>query len=44
MPTAAATGEACGAVAALAGKQNKKLRDVDYANIRKAVEHNIENE
>lgn len=44
MPTAAATGEACGAVAALASKKDKKLREVDYANIRKAVEHNIENE
>jgi len=43
-PTASATGEACGAIAALAVKTNQHLDQVPYEQIKKIMEHNIENE
>lgn len=43
MPTSAATGEACGATAALAIKTMQKLRNTDYNQIRQALIYNIEN-
>jgi len=43
MPTSAATGEACGATAALAVKSGIKIRETDYVQIRQALIHNIEN-
>ncbi len=41
-PTASATGEACGAVAALSVKMNLPLDKVPYAKIREALLHNVE--
>jgi hypothetical protein len=43
MPTSAATGEACGALAALAVKNQLALRNVPYQQLRDALIHNIEN-
>ncbi len=43
MPTSAATGEACGATAALAVKNKLTIREVEYGQIRLALIHNIEN-
>lgn len=43
MPTSAATGEACGATAALAVKTRQTIRQVKYGQIRQALIHNIEN-
>ncbi|MEE4176694.1 MAG: FAD-dependent oxidoreductase [Bacteroides sp.] len=43
MPTSAATGEACGAVAALSIKKCSSIREVQYQEIRKSLIHNIEN-
>ncbi len=43
MPTSAATGEACGALAALAVKNQLALRNVPYQQLRDAIIHNIEN-
>ena len=43
MPTSAATGEACGATAALAVKTGQTIRQVEYGQIRQALIHNIEN-
>lgn len=41
-PTASATGEACGAIAALAVKANQNLDIVPYEQINKILAHNIE--
>ncbi len=41
-PTASATGEACGAIAATAVTMNKKLDDVPYERIRATLRHNVE--
>ena len=43
MPTSAATGEACGATAALAVKNELTIREIVYGQIRQALIHNIEN-
>lgn len=43
MPTSAATGEACGATAAMAVRTGKAIRQVEYGQIRQALIHNIEN-
>lgn len=43
MPTSSATGEACGAVAALAVKNGSSLREVKYQQVRQSLIHNIEN-
>lgn len=40
-PTSAATGEACGAVAALSVNNNCPLRDVEYSNVKKLLSHNL---
>ena len=41
-PTASATGEACGAMAALAVKTHQQLDQVPYEKIKKILDHNIE--
>lgn len=41
MPTSAATGEACGALAALASKNNMKVREINHQEVREIVKHNI---
>jgi hypothetical protein len=41
MPTSAATGEACGALAALATKKNMKVREINPQEVREIVKHNI---
>lgn len=41
MPTSAATGEACGALAALASKNNMKVREINPQEVREIVKHNI---
>jgi hypothetical protein len=41
MPTSSATGEACGAVAALAVKQNIEIRGVDYNQLAPYIKGNI---
>jgi hypothetical protein len=40
-PTSAATGEACGALAALAIKQKKSLREINYKEVQKEISYNI---
>ncbi|MCS7052334.1 MAG: FAD-dependent oxidoreductase [Ignavibacterium sp.] len=40
-PTSAATGEACGALAAIAVKNNKSLREIDYRIVQKEIIYNI---
>ncbi|BDQ04463.1 FAD-dependent oxidoreductase [Ignavibacterium sp.] len=40
-PTSAATGEACGALAYLAVKQKKKIREINFKEVQKLVEENI---
>jgi len=40
-PTSAATGEACGALAALAVKNKKHIRDVNFKEVQKLITHNI---
>ena len=42
MPTSTATGEACGAWAALAQKQSSTLRDVKIESLQAQITHNIE--
>ena len=42
MPTSAATGEACGAIAALAVKTSTPMRSLDYKLIKEQLIHNIE--
>lgn len=41
MPTSAATGEASGAVAALAVKNNKNLRDIPYKDVQELISYNL---
>ncbi len=41
MPTSAATGEACGAIAALASRNNILVRDVNPNDVRNKIKHNI---
>lgn len=41
-PTASATGEACGAIGALAVKNNQPIREVPYAQIRERIRSNLE--
>ncbi len=41
MPTSAATGEACGALAALAVKSGKQIREIDHSDVQKELEGNI---
>jgi hypothetical protein len=40
-PTSAATGEACGALAALAVKHKKQIRDINFRDVQKLITHNI---
>ncbi len=40
-PTAAATGEACGAFAALASASHRPLREIDYRSVQHLVAYNI---
>jgi len=40
-PTSSATGEACGALAALSVKQNKLLRSVKYSDLQRLIQHNL---
>jgi hypothetical protein len=41
-PTSSATGEACGAIAALAVKNKQAIRQVPYAQIRERIRSNLE--
>lgn len=41
MPTSAATGEACGALAALAAMENLPVRRIDYRNVQQLISHNL---
>lgn len=40
-PTSAATGEACGALAAISVKNNKSLREIDFRLVQKEIMYNI---
>ncbi len=40
-PTSSATGEACGALAALAIKQKKSLREINYKEVQKEISYNL---
>jgi len=40
-PTSAATGEACGALAALAVKNKKHIREVNFKEVQKLITHNL---
>lgn len=40
-PTSAATGEACGALAAIAVKNNKSIREIDYKEVQKEIMYNL---
>ncbi|MGQ9846515.1 MAG: FAD-dependent oxidoreductase [Bacteroidales bacterium] len=40
-PTSAATGEACGALAALAVKHKMRIRDVNFRDVQKLIKHNL---
>lgn len=40
-PTSAATGEACGALAALSVKHKKQIRDINFKDVQKLITHNI---
>lgn len=40
-PTSAATGEACGALAALSVKQNKSIKKVNYTDLSNLITHNL---
>lgn len=42
-PTSAATGEACGAMAALCVNHNCNIRDVNYDDLKKIISHNLGN-
>lgn len=42
MPTASATGEACGAAAAIAVKKETALRSIDYQELKQELIYNIE--
>lgn len=41
MPTSAATGEACGALAALASLQARSVREITYPELKNYIKHNI---
>lgn len=41
MPTSAATGEACGASAAIALRNNCNLRDIEYAELKQEIADNL---
>jgi hypothetical protein len=41
MPTSAATGEACGALSAIAASKKIPLRDVDYQLLRNEIKNNV---
>ncbi|MGE5682835.1 MAG: FAD-dependent oxidoreductase [Bacillota bacterium] len=41
MPTSAATGEACGALAALAVRSHQDIRNVEYDGLKKLIEENL---
>lgn len=41
MPTCAAMGEACGALAAIASKQGIQLQEVSYNEVRNTIKHNL---
>lgn len=41
MPTSSATGEACGALAALAASRNQPIRQIDYQLLKKEILHNV---
>ena len=40
-PTSAATGEACGALAALSVQQNKFVRKINYSDLQNLIPHNL---
>jgi len=40
-PTSAATGEACGALAALSVKNNKLLREINFKEVQKEITYNL---
>ncbi len=40
-PTSSATGEACGALAALSVKQNKLVRKINYSDLQNLIAHNL---
>lgn len=40
-PTSAATGEACGALAAFAVKNNKSIREIDYKEVQQEIMYNL---
>ena len=40
-PTSSATGEACGALAALSVKQNKLVRKINYRDLQNLISHNL---
>lgn len=40
-PTSSATGEACGALAALSVKQNKFVRKINYSDLQNLISHNL---
>lgn len=40
-PTSAATGEACGALAALAVKHKMQIRNVNFKDVQKLIKHNL---
>jgi len=40
-PTSAATGEACGALAALSVKQNELIRNINYSDLQQLIKHNL---
>ncbi len=42
-PTSAATGEACGALAALSVKQNELVRKINYSDLQNLIQHNLTN-
>lgn len=40
-PTSSATGEACGALAALSVKQNKIVKKINYSDLQNLISHNL---
>ncbi len=42
-PTSSATGEACGALAALAAKKGKKVREIFYNQVQEQISYNLSN-
>ncbi|MCX8056913.1 MAG: FAD-dependent oxidoreductase [Ignavibacteria bacterium] len=41
MPTSAAMGEACGALAALSVINKKKIREIDFRSVQEKIKHNL---